>query len=202
MSSSYNNRTPSYNNRTPSYKRTPGHSKLTGIPPLLLAKDDVKTIRRKSYRGLKKNHNTKKARSIKIRPSKDAYKSIVPMFLNMINTVKLYHWKTTSYATHKATDELYAKLNEKIDSFVEVMLGKGEISSGSNRSGLLDVTYLKLHTFNDTKTFIKQIEIYKNFLLNLSHSKFKLLMNVDLLAIRDEILALFNQFLYLLTLNE
>jgi len=183
-----------------SYKRTPGYTKLTGIPPLL--RKDVATIRRKPRRIFTKNPRTKKNISIKIKPNRNVYKPIVPMFLNMINTVKLYHWKTTSYATHKATDELYAKLNEKIDSFVEIMLGKGEISSGSNRSGLLDVTYLKLHTFNDTKTFIKQIEIYKNFLLNLSHSKFKLLMNVDLLSIRDEILALFNQFLYLLTLNK
>jgi len=32
---------------------------------------------------------------------------IVPTFLHMLNTVKLYHWKTTSFSTHKATDELY-----------------------------------------------------------------------------------------------
>ena len=40
--------------------------------------------------------------------------------------VKLYHWKTRSYAQHQATDELYLKLNKHIDSFVEVLLGKDE----------------------------------------------------------------------------
>ena len=42
----------------------------------------------------------------------------------MLNVVKIYHWKTFSYATHKATDELYEELNENIDKFVEVLLGK------------------------------------------------------------------------------
>ena len=32
--------------------------------------------------------------------------NIVIMFLRMLNTVKLYHWKTISYPQHKATDEL------------------------------------------------------------------------------------------------
>ena len=43
--------------------------------------------------------------------SKYSHQHIVSMFLQMLNTVKLYHWKTTSYAQHKATDELYSKLN-------------------------------------------------------------------------------------------
>ena len=30
----------------------------------------------------------------------------------MLNTIKLYHWKTYSYATHKATDDLYSKIGE------------------------------------------------------------------------------------------
>ena len=44
--------------------------------------------------------------------------AIVPTFLHMLNTVKLYHWKTTSFSTHKATDELYGSLNDKLDEFV------------------------------------------------------------------------------------
>ena len=32
--------------------------------------------------------------------------------------IKLFHWKTHSYSTHKATDELYSKLNDDIDKFV------------------------------------------------------------------------------------
>jgi hypothetical protein len=125
--------------------------------------------------------------------------TIVPTFLHMLNTVKLYHWKTTSFATHKATDELYGSLNSKLDEFVEVMLGKDELGG---RARLLNVPVIKLDTFSDNSSFKKQIEIYKTFLLHLSEDPvFSALMNTDLLAIRDEILADFNKFLYLLTLG-
>ena len=117
---------------------------------------------------------------------------IVPMFLHMLNSVKLYHWKTTSYSTHKATDELYDSLNSKIDHFVEVMLGKDELGG---RSKLLNVNIVKLDSFS----IKKQVEHYKSFLLNLSNdTTFSAPLNVDLLAIRDEILADLNKFLYLL----
>ena len=51
-------------------------------------------------------------------------KEITIVFLEMLLMVKLYHWKTTSYATHKATDELYESLNGRVDEFVETMFGK------------------------------------------------------------------------------
>ena len=126
--------------------------------------------------------------------------AIVPTFLHMLNTVKLYHWKTTNFATHKATDELYANLNDKLDTFVEVMLGKNELGG---RAKLLQVTRINLTVYSNNEAFKKQIEIYKTFLLNLSNEQngFNTLLNVDLLAIRDEILADFNKFLYLLTLS-
>ena len=125
--------------------------------------------------------------------------TIVPTFLHMLNTVKLYHWKTTNFATHKATDELYSSLNEKIDHFVEVMLGKKEMGG---RSKLLNVPMVKLSVYSNNNAFEKQIEYYKSFLLNLSNNPvFSALLNTDLLAIRDEILADFNKFLYLLSLG-
>ena len=125
--------------------------------------------------------------------------TIVQTFLHMLNTVKLYHWRTTSFATHKATDELYGSLNSKIDEFVEVMLGKDEMGG---RAKLLNVHVIKLDMFSNNASFKKQVEIYKTYLLHLSEDPvFSALMNTDLLAIRDEILALFNQFLYLLTLG-
>jgi DNA-binding ferritin-like protein len=124
------------------------------------------------------------------------YTTIVPTFLQMLNTIKLYHWNITNFAAHKASDELYSKLNEKIDEFVEVMLGKPEIGRAS---GALNVSVIPLPPVMDIK---KQIEVYKNFLLELSkNTQFNIPANADLLAIRDEILAALNQFLYLLTLS-
>jgi hypothetical protein len=147
-------------------------------------------------RPTRKNRGSAGARKVRVNSS--LANTIVPTFLHMLNTVKLYHWKTTSFATHKATDELYGSLNSKIDEFVEVMLGKDEMGG---RAKLLNVHILKLDTFSNNASFKKQIEIYKTYLLHLSEDPvFSALMNTDLLAIRDEILALFNQFLYLLTL--
>ena len=126
----------------------------------------------------------------------------IPTFLHMLNTVKLYHWKTTSYSTHKATDQLYSDLNENIDEFVEILLGKPNINIKS-RNALLNVTLIKLHHYNNNEEFKKQIEYYKSFLMNFSNIKsFNIPSNSDLINKRDEILGVFNQFLYLLTLKE
>ena len=125
-------------------------------------------------------------------------------FLEMLNTVKLYHWKTHSYATHKATDQLYTSLNGKIDEFVEVMLGKTTIVSESDitRAGILNQPALHFVSYKDNADFRNQIEYYKKFLINLSSLPgLNGAANTDLFAIRDEMLALLNQFLYLLTLK-
>jgi hypothetical protein len=123
---------------------------------------------------------------------------VIPKFLEMINTIKIYHWKTTSYSTHKATDQLFADLNTKTDEFVEVMLGKSEM----NRDTVLMFPSVKLIMFSTNAECRKQVEGYKMFLIDLPKNKnFNVMSNVDLLAIRDEILALLNQFLYLLTLH-
>jgi len=127
--------------------------------------------------------------------------SIAPTFLTMLNTVKLYHWKTTSYSTHKATDDLYAKMGDLTDHFMEVMLGKEEM--GGRNKLLNEPAYnLNLSLYSSNTEFKKQIEHYKTFLIHLSKdAKFNSVMNVDLMAIRDELLAELNKFLYLLSLN-
>jgi hypothetical protein len=127
--------------------------------------------------------------------NKYSQQHIVLMFLQMLNTVKLYHWKTSSYAMHKATDDLYSNLNSSIDSFVEIMLGKtgGRVNlTGSKTLPLLDYT--------DVSGFKKEIEMYKNFLIGLSSdSGYDTKKNTDLLNVRDEILGHLNQFTYLIT---
>ena len=125
-------------------------------------------------------------------------KLVVPKFLEMINTIKIYHWKTSSYATHKATDQLFADLNTKTDEFVEVMLGKSNI----NRDAVLNFPTAKISSFGTNAACKLHIEKYISFLLALPRNKcWNQVVNVDLLAIRDEIVALLNQFLYLLTLH-
>lgn len=121
----------------------------------------------------------------------NAQQQIVTTFLQMLNTVKLYHWKTTSYAQHKATDELYANLNTNIDTFVEIMLGK--TGARVNLTGHKSIPLLDYINVGD---FAKEINKYKNFLININISATN---NSDLLNVRDEILGNLNQFTYLLT---
>ena len=118
---------------------------------------------------------------------------IVTTFLQMLNTVKLYHWKTTNYAEHKATDELYTNLNLNIDTFVEVMLGK----TGS-RVNLTGQKNLPLLDYTNVEDFKKEIAGYKMFLTGMSADA-SLNSNTDIMNIRDELLSNLNQFTYLLT---
>ena len=136
-----------------------------------------------------------KTRRLKSKVYKYNPENIVTMFLQMLNTVKLYHWKTSSYPQHKATDELYANLNSNIDTFVETMLGKT-----GGRVNLTKQKTLPLLDNTNLTDFTKEVSKYKNFLINMSKdSELNTSSNSDILNIRDEILGNLNQFTYLLT---
>lgn len=141
--------------------------------------------------------NTRKRYTRKNLTSNLFQSEITCKFLEMLIMVKLYHWKTQSYAQHKATDELYSKLNENIDTFIEVLLGKTE-----TRTNLLKKPTISLIDLSSKEQLKKQIDDFKVYLVNLTDNKFIIKMsNTDLLNIRDEILGDLNQFLYLLTFN-
>lgn len=123
--------------------------------------------------------------------------NIIMLCLQILNTVKLYHWKTMKYAEHKATDELYDDLNGKIDEFVEVLMGKD-----GQRINLSGKKFIKLDDFNNLTSLKKYIESAKKYLINMTNSKnIGTSENSDLLNIRDEILGILNKFTYLLTLE-
>jgi DNA-binding ferritin-like protein len=122
-------------------------------------------------------------------------KEITVIFLEMLLMVKLFHWKTTSYATHKATDELYTKMNANIDSFVEVLLGKTGL-----RTDLMSNKHIRLVDLSSTESLKREIEAFKGYLVSLNdNATMKRMTNTDLYNIRDTILGDLNQFLYLLT---
>jgi hypothetical protein len=120
---------------------------------------------------------------------------IVKVFLEVLNMVKLYHWKTHSFAQHKATDELYERLNEHIDKFVEILLGKDEsrIKMLEKRIDLVDA--------KNVKDFKSRIYEYRTFLTDIN-MYFDAKRDSDLLSLRDEILGNINQFLYLMTFDK
>jgi DNA-binding ferritin-like protein len=124
-------------------------------------------------------------------------KEITVIFLEMLLMVKLYHWKTHSYATHKATDELYESLNSNIDKFIEVLLGK----TGS-RIDLMHHNNIHLIDLDSQEKLKSKVEKFKSYLVGLDNNKAlhsDNMTNSDLFNIRDEIMGDMNKFLYLLT---
>lgn len=140
-----------------------------------------KVLRKSTKRRPFKKNNSKKSQ-------------IVHTFIEMLNIVKLYHWRTKSFSRHKATDELYSRLNENIDKFVEVLLGKDE-----SRIQQWDQNVM-IPQFNKIKEFKDRIYDFREFLIDLTDILDQR-RDSDLLNIRDEILADINQFLYLMTFH-
>jgi hypothetical protein len=147
----------------------------------------AKTFRKKINRG-----------TLKRKPSYSIVsfqKEITVVFFEILLMVKLYHWKTYSYSTHKATDELYSSLNSNFDKFIEVLLGKTGV-----RTDLTNQKSIKLIDLTSPEALKREIEAFKGYLVSLnSNSALKSMSNTDLFNIRDEILGDMNQFLYLLS---
>ena len=150
-----------------------------------------KTNRRKPLNAFSRKNRTNSSSS-----SLGAFqKQITVVFLEMLMMVKLFHWKTHSYATHKATDDLYDELNGHIDNFIEVLLGK----TGS-RIDLMSNKTIKLMDLNSQESLKSKIVMFKGYLVGLNNNKaLRSMSNSDLFNIRDEILGDLNKFLYLLT---
>lgn len=148
----------------------------------------------------KKNINAKKNTKNKTNSnnSKKQHKmkeELVNLLLKLLIDVKIYHWKTKSYAEHKATDQLYESLNENIDKFVEILLGKDEDRLNMKGRNI---------EISDPKTIeqFKKIINGNKVLLEKKMGKYLIAnSDTDLLNIRDEILGDLNQFLYLATFH-
>jgi DNA-binding ferritin-like protein len=147
----------------------------------------------KTYR--KKNNKKSSRKNRSSYTLNEFQKEVTIVFLEMLMMVKLFHWKTYSYATHKATDELYESLNEHIDHFIEVLLGKTGL-----RIDLMSNKTITLLDLNSQEVLKSKIAVFKSYLVGLDNNKaLSTMSNSDLLNIRDEILGDLNKFLYLLT---
>ena len=106
---------------------------------------------------------------------------------------KFLHWQTMGDAKHRAYGEIYDSLTEKIDTFVEVIMGKqGRIEFEPEFSIMFqDIKNLSVQNFLDGIT---------EFLVEMT-DKLDKRYDTDLLNIRDEMLAEINQLKYRLTLK-
>lgn len=117
---------------------------------------------------------------------------IIHLMLTLRNQVKVYHWDTMSFARHKSTDDLVDKLDDSIDKFVEVYIGKYGRPKYTTKTGRIQV-----RNYNDVQApalLQEAINWLTNSLPTLLGKN-----DTDLLNIRDEIVAELNQSLYLFT---
>jgi hypothetical protein len=119
--------------------------------------------------------------------------NIIIVFFHMLNTIKLYHWQTISYARHKATDSLHAELSSLIDTFIEVYIGRYK------RPVYNSTIKINVEELSDDSA-LDAIKEFINYLKN-DIPKYLKASDTDLLNIRDEMLQNLNQTLYLFTLQ-
>lgn len=123
--------------------------------------------------------------------SQDKFNDFVKLMFNLQLLNKLYHWNTTSFARHKATDQFADSIDPLIDRFVEVFSGRYNIKPSVNNIVLND-KYL---------TDDGIVELFKTIKGYFEKEIPKFTNDSELLNIRDELLAEINKMNYLLRLN-
>lgn len=125
------------------------------------------------------------------------FDDLIKNMLEVQTLLKLYHWNTFSYSTHKASGDLYDSLSDKIDEYVEVMIGK---SNGKYR---IDMSHFSKLVIKGASNNVQLANLVKSFISDLTSFHDKLPSNFysEVQNIKDEIVADLDKFLYLLTLK-
>ena len=127
-------------------------------------------------------------------------------FLELLNTIKIYHWSTLSYPTHKATDELHEKLSELVDSFIEIYIGHCARGKGKGNGNGVPVFKFKSEKdasieFCECKSLDAFCKVLDDNIVHLEGLTDRLNGYTDLVNIRDEMVGALAQALYLLRLK-
>ena len=115
---------------------------------------------------------------------------IVRFFFTLQLNMKIYHWNTTSYSRHKASDEFGGKLLSLVDKFVEVFIGKYKVKP-------IPTTIKISEGFITDSGSESLLEKAREYLERLNSK----ISDSELLNIRDELLGEVNQTLYLYQLK-
>ena len=111
------------------------------------------------------------------------------------NQIKLYHWQTRSYARHVATDNVLKELDELIDQYVEVYMGK----YGRPKLGGPDAI-IRLQNLSEAGA-TKLVKSAVNYLMGPFVKHLDKSKDTDLLNLRDEMVGHLHQLSYLFTLK-
>jgi hypothetical protein len=118
--------------------------------------------------------------------------SVAKHLFELQTCTQLYHWKTTNYARHSATDKLYRELVGLGDQLIESM------ATRYGRPGTVQLGKVPAFTDSDFTKFLE--ESIQEFWTK----QFKKLVktnDTDLHSLRDSIVTLLRQTQYLLTMQ-
>ena len=120
----------------------------------------------------------------------DDLNSLTIYLLQVRNQMKIYHWQTTSYARHKATDSFLQKFEPLVDRLVEAIQGILDIRIKFSKMAWVGVNNC---SEDDAKTFLTK---FRNFLNDATKFKFNY---PEITQIRDDMLEVVDVTLYLFT---
>ena len=119
---------------------------------------------------------------------------IVPVLFRFRQQLHVYHWQTTSYARHKASDELLGSLTDFIDKFMEIYFGKyGKVEFPEE----VNIKIGNMSDENGMKFLDEMIYYFIEVLPKYLNPR----NDTDLLNLRDDIVASTNQIKYLYSLH-
>jgi hypothetical protein len=120
----------------------------------------------------------------------------IQFFISLRNAVKIYHWNTKYYARHIASDSFVSKIDELIDRFVEVYIGRYERDQKLTKRKNMEMSFPVLNETSVVNFLQHSAKWLENELPKSLNKR-----DTELFNIRDEMLAEINQTLYLFTIQ-
>jgi len=117
-------------------------------------------------------------------------RDIICVFTELLGQLRILHWQTELYARHIAYERAYEALEGHVDGFIEAYQGKNKRVKLTCQPEFLNI--------DETEKLNEFINYHVNFLTNVFEFAED---DVDLLAIRDEMVKELNILKYLLTLK-
>ena len=119
----------------------------------------------------------------------------VHFFFQLRDQLKLYHWQTEVYARHHATDRFLRRLDKTMDTFVEVYIGKYGRPTIKGKNATVE-----LHQMTELRA-VRCVDAAVRYLKGPLTKSLRAPVDMDLMMLRDDMIADLEQLRYLFTLH-
>ena len=121
-----------------------------------------------------------------------ATKNLFEYFFGLIGQIKLYHFSTMKYSTHKTLDDFHEDLSDIVDKLLEVYIGRFSKQP-------LEIFEINMKATTDISNLLSYLERERDTVRGIRNKTFK--GNSEIQNIIDEIIALFDRTIYLFNLE-